>query len=243
MTAAGRAPVEVRAPRPTAVVRLQNPLRRQRRDVYAPIRVVDELLRVRRERTERLDCRIVTRIHLGRREAARERTPCRRDPSGRVERFASVAAVTEHVEPAVPRGGKTDLEADLGLNQSVDPTVLRRIGRCRDDRGGRHREFVRGERDEGRARVARCGLARIGEHGASPVLELRAVLRAQGCTRDSANNADECSFHEITDRISETPSILCSAASSCLARDSGNARAAHDRNFVASSSSLAGRSG
>ena len=156
--------------------------------MHTPERVVEKLLRAGGEGPERLRRRIVPGVRLGDGKAPRQRAARGRDPSRRVERFAGIPAIAEHVEPAVPFSWQAHLEAHLGLNLPRDAAVLGRVGRRRNHRRPGHGELVAGQRYErctGGAGPHVCGVAK---RRRLPVLELRPVLRRQrrtgGCEND-----------------------------------------------------------
>ena len=179
-------------PRRAVVIRLKNPPGRQCGDVHCAKRVVEELLRIGSKGSKRFACAVVAGVGLGGREAARQGALHRRHPRGRVERFAGVAAVAEHIEPAVPRGGQRHFEPNLRSNQTGHAAVDRRIRACRNRRGRHDREFVSGERDQRGARGPRSQRRRVAQDGALPVPELRPVLRARRCDQQRDDGSDVC---------------------------------------------------
>jgi hypothetical protein len=172
LPAAGRAAVEIRSPRGAAVVRLHQLLRREDRYVNGAKRVVGEFLRRRRKASERLARGVVAGVGLHRRETPRQGAARGAHATLRVERLTGVAAVAEHIESAVPDRRQADFESHLGLDEPGDAAILGRVGRCRHDCGGGHRELVTGRADQRRAGHGRLLLVAAGERRALPVAEL-----------------------------------------------------------------------
>jgi hypothetical protein len=221
--------------------------------VKAAIRIVEELLRIDREAAERFDRGVVTGVHLRDGKPTRQAAPYRGDAAGRVQRLAGVAAVPEHVEAAVPRRRKADLEANLGLNLSNHAAVFGCVGRRRDRRCRHDRELIAGLRDQRCARRTRPESNVLRECSGLPVPELRTILRGgaastgrdRDCQHESSDPPPRHHVHRASVIVLTLAMVSISriAASAPAAGASGSARAAHDRNFAASSSSLAGRSG
>jgi hypothetical protein len=145
---ARRATVEIGSARCGRVVRLRYSLRRERRDVNGAIRVVEKLLRRRGKGGEWLHCRVMPRIRLRGGEASCERTLRRCDTDRCVKRLAGESAVTEHIQPAVPRRGQVYFESYFRLNQADNPAVFREIPGCRNRGCCRDRKVVPRQRDQ-----------------------------------------------------------------------------------------------
>src|SRR5687767_6649797 len=92
------------------------------------MRVVDGFLRVRQhERRRGLLATVMTRVRLRHHEALLERLAPLRCAARVLETLAGMAAVADHVQPAVPRRRQIDLERDLGCEYSADAAMLRRV--------------------------------------------------------------------------------------------------------------------
>ena len=97
------------------VVVLGDLLRGCRRQMHGTIRVVDGLLRIGHDkRSAGLFPRIVSRVRLSEGEAKLQRGVALCGSAGVVQRFTRVAAVSNHVEAAVPLRRQAHLEFNFG---------------------------------------------------------------------------------------------------------------------------------